>query len=64
MAVLSAADERSGQVYGGVGFRASGHLLVYGDGKAVDSKDDRREPSSLIGKEESVLRNPWSGRLP
>ena len=40
MAVLSAADERSGRVYAGVGFRASGHLLVYGDGKAVDSKDD------------------------
>ena len=40
MAVLSAADEHSGRVYAGVGFRASGRLLVYGEGKAVHSGDD------------------------
>ncbi len=29
--LLSAADERAGRVYGGVGFRPAGNVLVFGE---------------------------------
>jgi len=37
--ILSAADERAGRVYGGVGFRPAGNVLVFGEPEAVNSSD-------------------------
>lgn len=37
--LLSAADERAGRVYGGVGFRPVGNVLVFGEPEAVNSPD-------------------------
>jgi len=37
--LLSAGDERAGRVYGGVGFRPAGSVLVFGEPEAVNSRD-------------------------